>query len=140
MEDKEKLRKTIRETRKNKNIAREKVSELLKLKGIDYAESSLLRYENGQTVSIRAEVIKGLSEILGLNVIEMYKLAGLINDNTDSRMATLTKREKVQMEVVMNSANHFFNDEGISEEDKKKLYDSLQELYFDAKAKNKRKK
>ena len=80
MEDKEKLRKRIGDTRKKKNIARDKVSELLKRKGVDYAESSLLRYENGQIKTIRAEVIKGLSEILGLNVVEMYKLAGLIEE------------------------------------------------------------
>ena len=80
MEDKEKLRKIIGDTRKKKNIARDKVSELLKRKGVDYAESSLLRYENGQIKTIRAEVIKGLSEILGLNVVEMYKLAGLIEE------------------------------------------------------------
>lgn len=80
MEDKEKLRKIIGDTRKEKNIARDKVSELLKRKGVDYAESSLLRYENGQIKTIRAEVIKGLSEILGLNVVEMYKLAGLIEE------------------------------------------------------------
>ena len=80
MEDKEKLRKIIGDTRKEKNIARDKVSELLKRKGVDYAESSLLRYENGQIKTIRAEVIKGLSEILGLNVVEMYKLAVLIEE------------------------------------------------------------
>ena len=80
MEDKEKLRKIIGDTRKKKNIARDKVSELLKRKGVDYAESSLLRYENGQITTLRAEVITGLSEILGLNVVEMYKLAGLIEE------------------------------------------------------------
>lgn len=140
MEDKEKLRKIIGDTRKNKNIARDKISELLKIKGVDYAESSLARYESGETKTIRAEVIKGLSEILGLNVIEMYKLAGLINENDDPKVAQLNKKEKIQLEQVMSSANHFFNDESISEEDKKKLYDSLQELYFDAKSRNKRKK
>ena len=63
MEDKEKLRKIIKDTRLQKNIARDKISELLKLKGIKYAESSLSRYENGITESIKAEVLKGISEI-----------------------------------------------------------------------------
>ena len=52
----------------------------------------------------------------------------------------LTSREKSQLEEVMSTAQHFFNDENVTEDDKKKLYDSLQELYFDAKSKNKREK
>ena len=139
MEDKEKLRKIIKDTRLQKNIARDKISELLKLKGIKYAESSLSRYENGITESIKAEVLKGISEILGLNVVEMYKLAGLLNEGEDVRVAKLSRREKVQLDEVMNSAAYFFNDNSVSDEDKKRLYESLQELFFDAKMKNKRK-
>ena len=139
MEDKEKLRKIIRDTRLQKNIARDKISELLKQKGIKYAESSLSRYENGITESIKAEVLKGISEILGLNLVEMYKLAGLLNEGEDVRVAKLSRREKVQLDEVMNSAAYFFNDNSVSDEDKKRLHDSLQELFFDAKMKNKRK-
>ena len=140
MEDKEKLRKIIKETRLQKNIARDKISELLKIRGIKYAESSLSRYENGITESIKAEVLKGISEILGLDVIEMYKLAGLLNENEDIRFAKLNKRERDQLNEIQKGADYFFNDKNVSDEDKKKLYDSLQELYFDAKMKNKRKK
>ena len=139
MEDKEKLRKIIRDTRLQKNIARDKISELLKQKGIKYAESSLSRYENGITESIKAEVLKGISEILGLNLVEMYKLAGLLNEGEDVRVAKLSRREKVQLDEVMNSAAYFFNDASVSDEDKKRLHDTLQELFFDAKIKNKRK-
>jgi transcriptional regulator, XRE family len=139
MEDKEKLRKIIRDTRLQKNIARDKISELLKQKGIKYAESSLSRYENGITESIKAEVLKGISEILGLNLVEMYKLAGLLNEGEDVRVAKLSRREKVQLDEVMNSAAYFFNDASVSDEDKKRLHDTLQELFFDAKMKNKRK-
>ena len=140
MEDKEKLRKIIKETRLQKNIARDKISELLKIRGIKYAESSLSRYENGITESIKAEVLKGISDILGLDVIEMYKLAGLLNENEDIKFAKLNKRERNQFNEIRKGADYFFNDKNVSEEDKKKLYDSLQELYFDAKMKNKRKK
>ena len=140
MEDKEKLRKIIKETRLQKNIARDKISELLKIRGIKYAESSLSRYENGITESIKAEVLKGISEILGLDVIEMYKLAGLLNENEDIKFAKLNKRERNQFNEIQKGEDYFFNDKNVSDEDKKKLYDSLQELYFDAKMKNKRKK
>ena len=140
MEDKEKLRKIIKETRLQKNIARDKISELLKIRGIKYDESSLSRYENGITESIKAEVLKGISDILGLDVIEMYKLAGLLNENEDIKFAKLNKRERNQFNEIQKGADYFFNDKNVSDEDKKKLYDSLQELYFDAKMKNKRKK
>ena len=111
----------------------------MKQKGIKYAESSLSRYENGITESIKAEVLKGISEILGLNLVEMYKLAGLLNEGEDVRVAKLSRREKVQLDEVMNSAAYFFNDASVSDEDKKRLHDTLQELFFDAKMKNKRK-
>ena len=69
----------------------------------------------------------------------MYKLAGLLNEGEDVRVAKLSRREKVQLDEVMNSAAYFFNDNSVSDEDKKRLHDSLQELFFDAKMKNKRK-
>lgn len=140
MENKNELRKLLMETRQNKNISRDKISELLRLKGIEYAESSLQRFETGKTEKIRAEVLKGLSEILGIDIRRLYILAGFIEDGEDIRIATLNKREKTQLDDVLSSANHFFNDESVSEEEKKKLHDILQELYFDAKIKNKRKK
>lgn len=55
------------------------------------------------------------------------------------RISRLNKRERVQLDEVMNSAAYFFYDNSISDEDKKRLHDSLQELFFDAKMKNKRK-
>ena len=118
MEDKEKLRKIIRDTRLQKNIARDKISELLKQKGIKYAESSLSRYENGITESIKAEVLKGISEILGLNLVEMYKLAGLLSEKEDDvRILGLNKREKAQRQKFLeDNAVFFFNDENVSEE------------------------
>lgn len=56
------------------------------------------------------------------------------------KFSKLTKRDHIQLEQVMSTAQHFFNDEMVSEEDKKKLSDSLLELFFDSKNKNKRNK
>ena len=135
MEDREKLRKIIRDTRLQKNIARDKISELLKQKGIKYAESSLSRYENGITESIKAEVLKGISEILGLNLVEMYKLAGLLSEKEDDvRILGLNKREKAQRQKFLeDNAVFFFNDENVSEEDKDKLMLALNNAYFRSK-------
>ena len=52
----------------------------------------------------------------------------------------LSKKERVQFDDVINSASYFFNDESYDEQTKEKLLFSLQELFFDAKNKNKRKK
>lgn len=128
------------DTRQQKNLSRDKISTLLEMKGIKYAESSLLRYETGKTEKIRAEVLKGLSEILDLNLRKLYTLAGFIEEEEDIRIATLNKKEKIQLDNVLNSVNYFFNDENVSDVDKKVLHDVLQELYFDAKMKNKNKR
>jgi DNA-binding helix-turn-helix protein len=60
------------------------------------------------------------------------------NEELD-KISRLNKRERVQLDEVMNSAAYFFNDASVSDEDKKRLHDTLQELFFDAKMKNKRK-
>jgi len=100
-----------------------------------YAESSLSRYENGITESIKAEVLKGISEILGLNLVEMYKLAGLLSEKEDDvRILGLNKREKAQRQKFLeDNAVFFFNDENVSEEDKDKLMLALNNAYFRSK-------
>ena len=65
MKDEQKLRKIISEKRIQKGYSRDKVSEMLKLKGINYAESSISRYENGDIKNIKIDVLSGLCEILG---------------------------------------------------------------------------
>ena len=52
----------------------------------------------------------------------------------------LTKRERIQLNEVIGSANYFFNDETVDFEDKEKLILTLHELFIDAKNKNKSKK
>ena len=52
----------------------------------------------------------------------------------------LNKREQIQYDEFMGQAKLMFNDETISEEDKEKLFKSLQELFFETKFENKKKK
>lgn len=79
MENLEQLRKLITEKRNAKNLARDKVSELLRIKGIEYAESSLSRFENGKIKNIRIEVLNALCDILGIDKKTAFSLAGLDN-------------------------------------------------------------
>ena len=51
----------------------------------------------------------------------------------------LNKREQTQYDEFMGQATLMFNDETISEEDKEKLFKSLQELFFETKFENKKK-
>lgn len=83
------------------------------------------------------EMLKQDKKIEKLKLYESKKREVL---GTDSRIEKLTKRERMQLDEILNSANFYYNDKNVSEEDKKKLHDTLQEIFFDAKAKNKRKK
>ena len=76
MKDEQKLRKIISEKRIQKGYSRDKVSEMLKLKGINYAKSSISRYENGDIKNIKIDVLSGLCEILGLEKKQALELAG----------------------------------------------------------------
>ena len=81
MENMEQLRELISKKRRSKNLAREKVSELLKIEGIEYAESSLTRFENGKIKNIRIEILNALCDILDIDKKEAFSLAGLDNKN-----------------------------------------------------------
>lgn len=58
----------------------------------------------------------------------------------EERINLLNKREKLQYDELMKQNAMFFNDENISEEDKAKLLDAMQEAFFTVKLLNKRKK
>lgn len=59
--------------------------------------------------------------------------------NIDPRVSGLNKRERLQYDDFMNDAIQFFQDEKVSDKDKQKLFDSLQEAFFTIKLANKRK-
>ena len=80
MKDVEKLRNLIMSKRLEKGYSREKVSELLKLQGIEYNESSITRYENGTTKNIKIEILNGMCEVLNLDKTKMLELAGFSKD------------------------------------------------------------
>ncbi|MGL5122809.1 MAG: helix-turn-helix domain-containing protein, partial [Fusobacteriaceae bacterium] len=62
------------------------------------------------------------------------------NNDPSSSNLNLNKREKLQYDDFMSSATLMFNDESISDEDKEKLFRSLQEVFFETKLLNKKKK
>nr|DAM31782.1 MAG TPA: helix-turn-helix domain protein [Caudoviricetes sp.] len=135
------LGELLKNQRERRNLTLRQVENKLKSKNINYSHTSIKRLENGEHEKVPIKVLSALAEIFNLDKIELFNLAGASLDKTnDDRFFRLNKKEKVQLDEVMSSADYFFNDKNVSDEDKKKLYDSLQELYFDAKMKNKRKK
>ena len=135
------LGELLKNQRERRNLTLRQVENKLKSKNINYSHTSIKRLENGEHEKVPIKVLSALAEIFNLDKIELFNLAGASLDKTnDDRFFRLNKKEKVQLDEVMSSADYFFNDKNVSDEDKKKLSDSLQELYFDAKMKNKRKK
>ncbi len=110
MENMEQLRKLVTEKRTTKNLARDKVSELLRMKGIEYAESSLSRFENGKIKNIRIEVLNALCEILGIDKRTAFNLAGLDNEGilSESDSFELVNSK----EVILKAYNFDSNRDG----------------------------
>lgn len=134
------LGEILKENREKRGFSLRQVEYKLNSKGIKYSHTNIKRLEDNEFDKVPIKVLSALTQLYNLDKIEIFNLAGAALDETDERVLNLNKREKIQLDDVMSGANHFFNDKNVSEEDKKKLYDSLQELYFDAKARNKRKK
>lgn len=87
------------------------------------------------------EMLENDKNMEKLQNIEKKKQEVLSNvEIMDPSGKKLTKRERMQLNEVIGSANYFFNDETVDFEDKEKLILTLQELFFDAKKKNKSKK
>lgn len=61
------------------------------------------------------------------------------NFSDDKRLQNLNSKELNQYETTLSQASSFFGDEKVNEEDKKKLLDTMTELFFLAKQKNKEK-
>lgn len=135
-----KLGELLKNEREKRGWTLRQTENKLKSKNIEYSHTSIKRLENGENEKIPIKVLSALSDFFSLNKIEVFNLAGASLNVEDEKIERLTKREKMQLNEILNSANFYYNDKNVSEEDKKKLHDTLQEIFFDAKAKNKRKK
>lgn len=123
---------TLKKLRESKNLT---IAELSKKSGV--GNGTIGDIETGKNKST-IKTIEKLSKAMGLSKEERELLFSAFMPADIGRK--LTKREKVQLEDVLSSANYFFNDESYSEETKEKLLLSLQQLFYDAKAKNKEKR
>ena len=104
-------------------------------------QSTLTRYEKGEIGALNPVLLKGICKIVKLNYLEIFGKLDFVDKgiSLDPRVANLNKRELNQYEATLSQASSFFGDEKVSEEDKKKMLDTLTELFFEAKHKNKEK-
>lgn len=106
-----------------------KQSELAKKTGI--SKSALSQYVSG-TIEPRQTNVHLLSK--ALNVSEAWLMGfdvPIERENKNNPISQLTKEEKFEYDKFMNDAVYFFNDDSISNEDKKKLLDSLNDVFFE---------
>ena len=125
---------TLKKLRESKNMTIKELSEKANV-----GNGTIGDIETGRSKS-SIKTLEKLSKAMLLNAEERNLLFASVIPNDVSINLVFTNREKAQLEQVMSTAQHFFNDEMVSEEDKKKLSDSLLELFFDSKNKNKRNK
>ncbi|MCP1226002.1 helix-turn-helix domain-containing protein [Sebaldella sp. S0638] len=85
------------------------------------------RIERG-TVDMPYKMIIPLCK--ALKISPSYLLGWEVHEDFDP-VSTLNKKEKFEYDKFMEDAVYYFNDETISNEDKKKLLDSLNNIFFD---------
>ena len=135
----EKLSKVLKRLREDKGYTLE---ELSKKAGV--GRGTIGDIETGKSNS----TIKTLNKIataLELTVQEKDELftsflGRKVNNSKDERIENLNKRERLQYEDFINDSVLYFQDEGVSFEDKEKFFNSLQDAFFEIKLANKRKK
>lgn len=135
-----KLGITLKKLREKKDMT---IRELSEKADVGYGTiGDIERGKNSTTIPM----LEKLSIGLGLSQQEREELfASFMPDDiavkiTDERVQALNTREKKQYNHFMEDATLYFTDNKISEEDKKKVLDTLTELFFEAKHLNKRKK
>ena len=93
---------------------------------VGVGESTVRKWETGLIENMKSDKIELLAKALKMDPLEIIG----IEINEKSPLSQLTKKEKLDYDKFMKDATYYFNDESISDEDKEKLFKSLQEVYF----------
>ncbi len=104
---------------------------------VGVGESTVRKWETGLIENMKSDKIELLAKALKMDPLEIIG----IKPKENSSLSNLTKKEKFEYDKFMESATYFFNDETVSDEDKKKFSDALQNAFVTALMhKNKKKK
>ena len=113
----------IKNRRKELGLSQEELAEKLGYK----SKTSISKIEQDITDLPLSKVAK-FAEIL--KTTPGYILG---TDEVDAQKKILPKREKIQLEELMRQNALFFNDETVSDEDKEKFLNALQEAFYEVK-------
>ena len=123
------LAKRLKEKRERYGYSLQEVADKLGISKV-----TLHRYENLDITNIPSDNIEKLAEIYRTTPSYLMgwedEKGNFLLDKNDP-VSNLTKKEKFEYDKFMEDAVYYFNDETISNEDKKKLLDSLNNIFFD---------
>lgn len=130
---------TLKQLREKKGMT---IEELAKKAGI--GKGTVGDIETGRNRST-VKTVNKLSEALKLtedekNELESAFLGKKIIKIPNVIVQEMGKSERLQLEKLLSDNSLFFNDEKVSDDDKEKLFNALQEVFFTVKLLNKRKK
>lgn len=115
------LGEMLKLSRERKGYSLREVESKLNEKGISYAHTNIKRIEDESNTKVPIKVLATLAEIYNIDKINVLNLAGA------------NIEEKSEFDDVIAKSALFFNNENVSEEDKKKLLEVLSEMYYEAK-------
>lgn len=130
---------TLKQLREKKGMT---IEELAKKAGI--GKGTVGDIETGRNRST-VKTVNKLSVALELNEDEKNELDSAFLGKKIIKIPNVIvqdmgKGERLQLEKLLSDNSLFFNDEKISDDDKEKLFNALQEVFFTVKLLNKRKK
>ena len=120
------------------------ITKLAELSGV--GQGTIGDIERGKIKKGSIKTLEKLSKGLKLSEQERDELFSiLVPKDIGAKIITpeykrLDKRGRTQLSDLLQETTLMFNDESISEDDKKKILDAITDAFYDAKAKNKRTK
>lgn len=120
----------------------QKAMELRNLKQVDLInmtgikKSALSQYVSGKILPRQNNIYK-LAKALNVNEAWLMgydvDINRVSNISEDERVTKLPLHERLQLEELLKQNAMFFNDESVSDEDKEKFFNALQETFFEIK-------
>lgn len=133
---------TLKKLREKKGITQQ---ELVKISGV--GQGTIGDIERGKIKKSRLETLEKIAKALKLDEEEREELFSVLVPKDISvkilknpLYKELDSRGRMQFREIVEQSSLMFNDENISEEDKQKVLLAIQDAFYDAKQKNKKKK
>ena len=133
---------TLKKLREKKGLTQQ---ELVSLSGV--GQGTIGDIERGKIKKSSIKTLEKIAKALKMDEEEREELFSVLVPKdisvkilTNPLYKELNSRGKKQFEDIIEQSALMFNDESISQEDKEKVLMAIQDAFFDAKKKNKKKK